>query len=252
MEGWIKIHRRLLDWEWYGDTNMLRLWIHLLLKASLCERKSMGMVIGRGQVVTSLSTLSEETGLSVRSLRTCIEKLQNDKQIDIQTTNRNTTITICNFDTYQVSDGCERQTNDKPSDKPTTSQAKKGLPSNSPLKKEVKEERKETNLSVSKENVASDDATQNRKQKFYDSLVPYVGIYGKAMIRNFFDYWSEENRSHTKMRFELEKTWNLSMRLRYWASRDKNFEKNGNRNNQTADEQRQHDRMAKLASILTN
>ena len=41
------------------------------------------------------------------------------------------------------------------------------------------------------------------------------------MIRAFFDYWSELNKSETKMRYELEKTWELSKRLATWASREK-------------------------------
>ena len=71
-----------------------------------------------------------------------------------------------------------------------------------------------------------------RKEAFYNSLIPYVQKYGKEMIRSFFDYWSEANRSKTKMRFELEKTWETSRRLVTWASRDKNFKL---RNNYGAD-----------------
>ena len=41
------------------------------------------------------------------------------------------------------------------------------------------------------------------------------------MIRAFFDYWSELNKSCTKMRFELEKTWELPKRLATWASRER-------------------------------
>ena len=45
--------------------------------------------------------------------------------------------------------------------------------------------------------------------------------YPKEMIRAFFDYWSELNKSETKMRYELEKTWELPRRLATWASREK-------------------------------
>jgi hypothetical protein len=34
---------------------------------------------------------------------------------------------------------------------------------------------------------------------------------------NFYLYWSEPNKSETKMRWELEKTWNLTLRLKRWA-----------------------------------
>lgn len=55
-----------------------------------------------------------------------------------------------------------------------------------------------------------------REQKFRESLVPYVGKYGGEMIQEFGDYWTEKNKSGTKMRFELQTTWDLSRRLARW------------------------------------
>ena len=62
---------------------------------------------------------------------------------------------------------------------------------------------------------------KKRKDKFYDSLIPYVAKYGKEMIREFFDYWSEMNKSQTKMRFELERTWEVGRRLGTWDRNNK-------------------------------
>lgn len=80
-------------------------------------------------------------------------------------------------------------------------------------------------------------ATRSRKQRFYDSLIPYVEKYGAAMIREFFDYWSEMNKSCTKMRYEQQPTWETDRRLATWASRDKNFKKNGNTTNRATDQE---------------
>lgn len=62
---------------------------------------------------------------------------------------------------------------------------------------------------------------EKRKENFYNSLVPFVNTYKKEMIRTFYDYWSEYNKSGTKMRFELERTWEVSKRLVTWANREK-------------------------------
>lgn len=70
-----------------------------------------------------------------------------------------------------------------------------------------------------------------RKEDFYNSLIPYVTQYGKDMVRAFFDYWSEPNKSNSKMRFELERTWDLSRRLGTWASRDNQFNHRSNGTN---------------------
>lgn len=63
-------------------------------------------------------------------------------------------------------------------------------------------------------------ATLSRKEAFYKSLIPYVDKYGKDMIRAFYDYWTELNKSETKMRFELQKTWEVSKRLATWANKE--------------------------------
>lgn len=51
--GYIKIWRSLLDWEWYDDANTLRVFLHLLLTANHEDGEWHGMIIRRGQVVTS-------------------------------------------------------------------------------------------------------------------------------------------------------------------------------------------------------
>lgn len=89
--------------------------------------------------------------------------------------------------------------------------------------KQIKEKNiiKETTTDVVAKKDAAKAATLSRKESFYQLLVPYVGQYPKGMIRAFFDYWSELNKSETKMRYKLEKTWELSKRLATWASREK-------------------------------
>jgi hypothetical protein len=59
-----------------------------------------------------------------------------------------------------------------------------------------------------------------KKQKdFYSELIPYTATYGKDMVRLFYDYWREPNKSKTRMKWESEKTWDLVLRLKRW---DKN------------------------------
>jgi hypothetical protein len=64
-----------------------------------------------------------------------------------------------------------------------------------------------------------------REKEFYDQLVPWVSVYGPDMIRKFFDYWRERNKSRTKMRFELQPTWDLAGRLRTWEQKQNDYGK---------------------------
>ena len=59
------------------------------------------------------------------------------------------------------------------------------------------------------------------QQQLSDSLIPFVSVYGNDMIRNFFKYWSEPNKSHSNCRWNMEKTWDISRRLSYWSNHSK-------------------------------
>lgn len=67
-----------------------------------------------------------------------------------------------------------------------------------------------------------------RKLKFATTLKPFLDLYGKELLNDFYAYWTEPNKSNTKLKFELEKTWGLERRLNTWAKNDKNFNKKQN------------------------
>lgn len=120
MDGnFIVIRRKIINWEWYQDTKTKALFFHCLLMANWQDKKWQGQVIKRGQFITSYAHLSTETGLSIRSIRTALEKLKSTNELTIKTTNRNTVITVNNYSQYQDYDKQidkrttnERQTND--------------------------------------------------------------------------------------------------------------------------------------------
>lgn len=106
--SWIKMYRSFLDWEWYPDTNCVRLALHFILKANYQPKKWQGTVIDRGQLVTSRGQLAEETGLSPMQVRTTLDKLQRTGFLTKCTTSKYTIVTICNYDYYQQKqDGCD-------------------------------------------------------------------------------------------------------------------------------------------------
>lgn len=108
--GWIKVHRQLKDWEWYGNPNMVALWIHLLISAAYEDKVWRGLTIKRGTLITSMAKLSAEVGLSSQTLRTCIDKLIRSGEITKQSTNEFTIITICHYDNYQLVSDTDQQT----------------------------------------------------------------------------------------------------------------------------------------------
>ena len=101
-EGWIKLHRQFLDWEWHDSPETVALFVHLLIMANHEGKKWRGRDIARGQVLTSRDRLSHLTGLSVQQVRTCLGRLQETGEINQQSTNKYSVITILNYDKYQV------------------------------------------------------------------------------------------------------------------------------------------------------
>lgn len=116
MEGWIKLHRKFIDWEWYTDIPVNALFIHLLLTANYEDKKWKGIVIKRGQLVTSRQHLAEGTGLSEQQVRTALEKLKSTHNITSKSTNKYTLITIENYELYQSYDDfvTSKSTNEQP------------------------------------------------------------------------------------------------------------------------------------------
>ena len=60
-----------------------------------------------------------------------------------------------------------------------------------------------------------------RKEEFVRQLTPYVSTYGREMMNDFYLYWTEPNKTLTKMRYELQPTWDLALRLSTWNNRNK-------------------------------
>lgn len=114
-------------------------------------------------------------------------------------------------------------------------------------KEKVKDIEKETTTNVVAKKDAAKAATLSRKEEFYNSLIPYVEMYGKDMVRDFFDYWSEMNKSETKMRFEQQPTWETPKRLATWAKREK---PNGNRTEQSERDSQQR-RLNSAVAVAT-
>ena len=112
-------------------------------------------------------------------------------------------------------------------DKKETKQKNEEIPPAPP--KEEKKQKKEKNSPTTacvREEIATktdEERLELRRQRFVDALQPFAARYGQEMITQFAEYWTEPNRSNTRMRFELQRTWNTSLRLARWARNDYAF-----------------------------
>jgi hypothetical protein len=130
MSGWIKLHRQILEWEWYSDNNCFRLFLHLLLKANHKEKRFKGLELKVGSIVTSRDLLARETGLTSQQIRTALTKLISTNEITSVTSSQGTIIQIVSYEKYQI------PTNEITNEQPTSNQQST---TNNNVKKEKKE-----------------------------------------------------------------------------------------------------------------
>lgn len=101
MEGWISLHRKMIDWEWYNEPNTIRLFLHCLLKANHTDKKWRGIDVKRGSFITSYGKLADELELSVQNIRTALSNLKLTGEITSESSSKNTVIKVVNYDLHQ-------------------------------------------------------------------------------------------------------------------------------------------------------
>ena len=192
MSGWIKLHRNLIDWEWYDDHNTTRLFIHCLVRANFEARKWKGISIARGQFWTSIPTLCSETGLSTSQIRTSLNKLKLTGELTVESQAQGRMVTVLEYDQYQADD---RQV-----DSPVTDQSQtndRPMTANKNLRtKEVKKEIKNSRFAPPSVNAISDymfskcqeakvQFNQNEADKFFN----YYESNGWKVGKNKMKCW---------------------------------------------------------------
>jgi hypothetical protein len=100
-----------------------------------------------------------------------------------------------------------------------------GLYYNKKLESVKQGKHKKTIEEIKTDHLKIEQQLNEKKQKFYEDCKPYLEKYPKDMLRRFYNYWIEMNKSKTKMRYELERTFEISKRLATWAAKDKEFVK---------------------------
>lgn len=102
LNGFIKVHRKLIQWGWYQNYVVKDVFLHLLLTANFRESQWMGRTIQKGQLVTSYGQLAADLGFSVKQVRTALDKLKSTGEVASESTNKYTVLTVVNWEKYQV------------------------------------------------------------------------------------------------------------------------------------------------------
>lgn len=117
-------------------------------------------------------------------------------------------------------------------------QANESLKDKDKVKDKVKDKIKDKdkvkdNIDINRESIESGctavavplPTLEANRDKFINSLTPYRDRYPQQMLDDFADYWTEPNKSRTRMRYQLEKTWDTARRLATWAKRENEWQR---------------------------
>ena len=98
---WVKLHRNIVDWEWFDDKNALKLLIYLNVKVNIVDKQWKGITVNRGSLVTGKYSITEDLGISVQQYRTALKKLVQSGEIVKKATNAYTILTLTKWEKMQ-------------------------------------------------------------------------------------------------------------------------------------------------------
>ena len=215
MASWIKIHRELLQWEWFEKAEMVQLFLYLLLKAGNKDKQWQGIQVKRGQLVTSNGSIRRDLGLSEQQVRTCLKRLISTGEITYQATNRYVIVTICNYDRYQsIESVANEQSNEQSNTQATCEQ--RAINEQSTTSKEVKNIKKERIY------IESNDITLPSPSNEEEALKPKIE---QVQWKKIVEAWNNTCKSFPKVFSISENRKNkIRLRLAEMGGGDKAFE----------------------------
>lgn len=101
MQGYIAIHRKILNWEWFKEPNHFHVFSYLLLMAQHKDTNYKGIFIPKGSLLTSIKSICDGTGLKTQVVRTILKRLNLTKELTIKSTSKWTIISIVHWSDYQ-------------------------------------------------------------------------------------------------------------------------------------------------------
>ncbi|WP_191858480.1 hypothetical protein [Hanstruepera ponticola] len=195
--GFIMLNRDIMDWEWYTDVNTYKVFQHCLLKVNYSRKKWRGIVINKGEFITSYEKLAVETGLSISKVRTAIKKLKSTNDIILETFTSYSKIYVPNLSVY-VADQNDTS-NSTPNDK------------------------RLAKVSHTNDNQIATTNTNNIKNriKIFREKVFTHSNFNIKILEDFFAYWSELDTNGKKMRFESQRFFEIKKRLEKWVANER-------------------------------
>ena len=229
MNGWIKLHRSMLSWEWADDDRMFKSFVTILMMANAEDTRWHGIEIKAGSFVTSLKHLSSHLKLTVDKTRTVLSRLKSTGEITVKSNRHFTLIFINNWEKYQVNPTQTTTQIPKPQNAdserfslefqeqiPNQSQTNPKPIPNKTQTNPNKQEDKDVKKNIEKENKEKDPHKKNFVRPTLEEIKEYCQENGLCIdAEYFFDYY---NSNGWKIGSSPMKDWHAT--ARNWNRRE--------------------------------
>jgi hypothetical protein len=190
MEGFILLHRKMLENAIFYKADYYQIWTYILLKVNHKEKEMIWngekKTIKKGGGIFSQKKISEDLRLPIGTVHNALKYLKSENQIEIKTTTKYTEIQVVKWDEYQDAESVSEN------------------------RMKTKRKQNETNNN------------DNNDNKIIGECQELISKYGKDTIDDFLGYWLEKNKEG-KSKWMLQETWSTKGRLTTWKKNEGKF-----------------------------
>jgi predicted ArsR family transcriptional regulator len=222
-QGYIKLYRSVIHWEWFTDQNTFRLFMYCLLRANYSDTNWRGIEVKRGSFVTSLNTLATDVGISKQSVRTSLGKLQTTGEVTHKSHNKYSVVTINNYEQYQDSN---TQTNTLPTRKQHNSNTV-ATTDNKNKKITTKESKKiygeNVRLTLDEYNTLISRLGEAIAKNYIERLDEYLGIKDKRYKSHYkviLSWYRKDNENKPNWLAELKEEQKIADNYKHVVTKD--------------------------------
>jgi hypothetical protein len=208
--GFVKLHRKLLKWEWIGDPNIVTVLVHVMLRVNREPKRWQGIDIPIGSFLTSRSSLAASCGLTEKQVRRALDKLEEGRTIDKVRAGSGLLISLVKWEEYQENGTAQGRTR--------ADDGQESGPDEGRTRATTKEVKKLRSREVESGAAKPPRDADWFKEECKKVVEEFPDVLVKSERAPFFDYWTEPSETG-RLRFAAQKFFDFKRRMQNWQRR---------------------------------
>lgn len=208
--GYMKLFRKISEWEWYDDPVTFKVFLHFLITARWQDGSWHGIEIKRGEVLESLPSIAQKNGLTVRNVRTAIQHLIDTNSVTIRKVGRCHIYKVSEYEKYQVRQDFRQEDDREVTENRQDSDRKVTAHKESKESKESKEGKKERVLRESKDSLSQSDQIAHGMEANVEAIPLTDGTEWRPTVSEYDEYCRLYPSVDVFDSFRRMRAWSLS------------------------------------------